>query len=272
MKVNYDIDDFEADVIQRSHAMPVLVDFWAEWCGPCKVLGPILERLADQNRDEWVLAKLDTEAHPTIAAQYGIRSIPNVKLFVDEQVTDEFTGALPEPRVLEWLQNAIPSRYRAQVEGARQLLLEDRASQAQEILQTVVAAEPNNDQATTLLAQALLSSDVEQAMKTVERVELGSKYFEAADSIRTLARMFGSIDAPQSLPEDKVKEMYLRAIRAARSNDFEAALDGFIEVILKDRYYDDDGSRKACIAIFKLLGEDHEITGRYRTVLSRALY
>ena len=270
--MNHDIDNFETDVIQRSHSIPVLVDFWADWCGPCKVLGPILERLADQHRDEWVLAKLDTEEHPTISAQYGIRSIPNVKLFVDGRVTDEFTGAVPEPKVVEWLQNAIPSKYRAQVEGARQLLLENRASHAQEILQTVVAAEPSNDQATTLLAQALLGSDVEQAMKTVERVNLGSKYFEAADSIKALAKMLKSIEAPQSLPQDKVKDVYVNAIRATSSGDFEAALDGFIEVIRKNRYYDNDGSRKACIAIFKLLGEDHEITRRYRTTFSSALY
>ena len=144
---------------ERSYTLPVLVDFWAEWCGPCKVLGPILERLAKQHEGEWALAKLDTEEHRAIAAKYTIRSIPNVKLFVDGEVGDEFVGALPEPAVVEWLSKAVPSKYRVQLDGARQLLLEGRASSAQEMLETIIAAEPNNDQAIVLLGQTFLGSD-----------------------------------------------------------------------------------------------------------------
>ena len=268
----YDTIDFETDVIQRSQEVPVLVDFWAEWCGPCKVLGPVLERLADRNRGEWALAKLDTEAFPAIAGQYAIRSIPNVKLFVDGQVKDEFVGALPEPQVVDWLRKALPSRYRAELKGARQLLKEGRSAQAREILDHVVAADSANDEATVLLAQALLDSDPQQAVRTVEPVNLGSEHFEAAEAIRTLSGLFGRVESPDSLPLDSVRDLYLAAIDSARSNRFEAALDGFIEVIRKNRYYDDDGSRKACIAVFKLLGEDHETTRKYRSAFSSALY
>ena len=268
----YDTDDFETDVIQRSRTIPVLVDFWAEWCGPCKIIGPILERLAHEHEDEWALAKLDTDKHPAIAARYAIRSIPNVKLFVDGEVGDEFVGALPEPRIVEWLSKAVPSKYRAQLDGARQLLLEDRASHALEILQPVVAAEPDNDQAVALLGHALLNSDSQQAVKTVERIELGSKYFEAAEAISTLANMFKLIGDAESLPVDPVKDEYLNAVRETQANNFEGALDGFVSVIRKNRYYDDDGSRKACIAIFKLLGEEHEVTKKYRPTFASALY
>ena len=182
----FDTDDFEKDVIARSYDVPVLVDFWAEWCGPCKVLGPVLERLAQRSAGEWELAKLDTDKHPAIAARYGIRSIPNVKLFVDGEVANEFVGALPERTVEEWLKNAVPSKYRAQLEGARQLLLEDRAGEAREMLRPVVAAEPENHQAAALLAQALFGSDPEEALRTVEPIRLGSDYYEVADAIRTL--------------------------------------------------------------------------------------
>jgi putative thioredoxin len=271
-QATYDVNDFAADVLERSFSIPVLVDFWAEWCGPCKVLGPVLEKLAGQHEGEWALAKLDTEAHPQISAQYAIRSIPNVKLFVDGKVTDEFVGALPESKVVEWLSKAIPSKYRAQLEGARELLSQDRASQAQEILLPIVAAEPDNHEALVLLARAMFSSDYERAAKTVEPVKLGSEQFEAAEAIRTLANAFTQIADPQSLPEDPVKEPYLIAIGAARSNDFEAALEGFLGVIRKNRYYDDDGSRKACISIFNLLGNDDQITKKYRPTLGSALY
>lgn len=268
----YDTDDFATDVIQRSHTVPVLVDFWAEWCGPCKILGPVLERLADANDGEWELAKLNTESHQDIAGQYGIRSIPNVKLFVDGEVVNEFVGALPEPRVVDWLRTAIPSKYRAQLAGARQLLADNGASGAIEMLQNIVAAEPGNDEATVLLGQAFLSSDHRQAVEIVEPVELGSKHYEAAEAVKTLATVFGSLDSGQQLADSPVREGYVAAIRDARSHAYESALEGFLEVVRRDRQYDEDGARKAIIAIFKLLGEEHPLTGKYRRALSSALY
>ena len=268
----YDTDDFETDVIQKSHTVPVLVDFWAEWCGPCKILGPVLERLAGQNGDEWVLAKLDTEKHPTIAARYAIRSIPNVKLFVDGQVSDEFVGALPEAQVVDWLSKAVPSKHRVLLDGAKQLLLENNPSQARDILETILAAEPRNEQASVLLAQALLESNPDRALEIAGPINLGSKYFDAAEAVRTLAAIFSRIDGSESLPDGPVRDAYLTAIRDARSNSFETALTGFIDVIRKSRYYDDDGARKACIAIFHLLGEDHEVTKRHRPAFGSALF
>ena len=271
MQVAFDTDDFEKDVIARSHEVPVLVDFWAEWCGPCKVLGPVLERLARHSGGRWELAKLDTDRHPAVSARYGIRGIPNVKLFVDGQVVDEFVGALPERTVEEWLKKAVPSRYRAQLEGARQLLLEDRAVQAGEMLHPIVAAEPDNDQAAALLAQALFGSDPRRALRAVEPIELGSDYYEVAEAVRTLVASFTRLDDSPP-PEDPARDTYARAVAAARAGDFQAALDGLIEVVRKNRYYDDDGARKTCIAIFKLLGEDHPTTRRSRPLLSNALY
>ena len=268
----YDTDQFEIDVIQKSYTIPVLVDFWAEWCGPCKVLGPVLEKLALEHEDEWLLAKLNTEAHPAIAAQYAIRSIPNVKLFVDGQVSKEFVGALPEPQVVEWLRKAVPSKYRIQLDGARQLLLEKRTAHAREILDTVIAAEPDNGQAIVLLAQAHLETDPEQAVRTLEPIKLGSEHSEDAEGIRTLVGMFKHIEQAGSLPDHAVRAEYETAIHEARSGSYEAALSGFVNVIRRNRYYDDDGARKACIAIFKLLGEDHQVTRAYRDALSNALY
>ena len=268
----YDTDDFESDVIQKSYTVPVLVDFWAAWGGPCKTLGPILEDLAQQNGGEWLLAKLDTEKHPTVAAQYAIRSIPNVKLFVDGEVSDEFVGALSEMQVVEWLRKAVPSKYRLQLDGAKLLLTENKTSQARELLETILAAEPRNEQALVLLGQALLASDLVQALKIIEPINMDSKYFETAQAIRTLEGMFRHINEPELLPEGAVKGTYLTAIRDVRANNFETALAGFIEVVRKNRYYDDDGARKTCIAIFHLLGEEHEATKRHQRVLASTLF
>ena len=269
--VSYDTDDFERDVVERSHSIPVLVDFWASWCGPCKVLGPILERLARGQEDEWVLAKLDTERHRDVAARYGIRSIPNVKLFVDGEVSTEFVGALPEPKIVEWLRKAVPSKYGTQIDRARGLILGNRAAGAREMLEPIVAVEPDNDQALAALAFALLESDPKRALSTVESIKPGSTHFEAAEAVRALVGLYAREDR-QVLPQDAVRDLYQSAIRDARASDFEAALGSFVEVIHKNRYYDDDGARKACIAIFKLAGEDQQLTRTYRPILSTALY
>ena len=100
--------DFQSDVIEVSKATPVLVDFWAEWCGPCVYLSPTLEKLAEEAGDSWTLLKVNTESQPELAVRYGIRSIPNVKLFVNGEISGEFIGALPEEEIKRWLESNIP--------------------------------------------------------------------------------------------------------------------------------------------------------------------
>ena len=270
--MTYDTNSFDRDVVERSWTIPVLVDFWADWCGPCSVLGPILERLAGEHSDEWAFVKLDTEAHPQIAARYGVRSIPNVKLFVDGQVSDEFVGALPEARVVGWLRKVLPSRFLSQLAEARRVLSDNGTGPALEILRPLVAAEPDNHEALVVMARAVLYSDANEAAAIVSSVQLGSPHFAEADAIRALCLTFATLDDPRLLPESPVKERYLQAVHSARDGYFEAALEGFIDVVRKDRKYNDDGSRKACVAVFNLLGNDHELTRKFRAALSSALF
>jgi len=270
--MNNEINDFTTDVIERSCKIPVLVDFWAEWCDPCRVLGPVLERLAEQAKDRWILAKLNTELHSDIAAQYGVQGIPAVKLFVDGEIVGEFVGAMPEEMIVQWLRKVLPSKHREQIKQAQQLLAEQKIRQAQKLLQKVIKAEPENHQATVLLARTYMYSDLQKALELVGDIRADSEYFDLAEALRTFGTLFQVSSQPEKLSENLVKEQYLTAIDRLRAGNFGGALEEFIEVIRHNRSYDDDGARKACIAIFKVLSEDHEITKKYRKEFSSALY
>ena len=152
------------------------------------------------------------------------------------------------------------------------MLAENDAGPALETLWPITEAEPDNDEALALTARALLHTDFDQAAMIAGRVGLGSSHYDEAEAVRTLASMFARVDDPGPLPDNPVKEDYLQALRSARSGNFKAALDGLIDVVRKDRRYDDDGARRCCVAIFYLLGNDHELTRRSRAVLSSALY
>ncbi len=117
-----EVTNFQKDVIEKSFDKPVLVDFWAEWCAPCRMIGPILEKLAEENKDNWELVKVDTDKNQEFATKYGVRGIPNVKLFRNGEVINEFTGALPEPAIKEWLKKSIPSKFADQIEHAKIIL------------------------------------------------------------------------------------------------------------------------------------------------------
>jgi putative thioredoxin len=270
--MSYDVVDFKKDVIDRSHELPVLVDFWAEWCGPCRILGPVLERLAKHNEGRWELRKVDTERFVEVAADYAIRSIPNVKLFVDGKPVDEFVGALPERAVEAWLAKAVPDERQKIVDHADELLRTGKRADAASLLAEVIPGLPDNERARAMLALATVYENPGRAADLVKDIDSISPEGRSADAVRTIGRLIDIARNGTSLPAGSVRSDYLAAAAAASRQDFRAALEGFIGVVRKDRTYDEDGARKACLAIFAYLGEEHEVTRQFRREFGSALF
>ncbi len=268
-----EVDDFQGEVIETSRSVPVLVDFWAPWCGPCHALGPVLERLAAQNEGQWRLAKLNTDEHPDVSQEYGIRGIPAVKLFVDGRVVDEFTGALPEYAVKEWLEKALPSEAKKRLQAAERALQAGDASDAEALLNDVLELEPQNPKARVLLAQILAFRDPERATELASGSAFaGPGFIQIEEAVKTVARLFERTENLDDLPDGEGREAYQTGIEAFAAGDLDVAIERFLEVIQTDRYYDDDGARKACVAIFTLLGNDHPVVKKYRRRFDMALY
>lgn len=258
--------DFESEVIEASHERPVLVDFWAAWCGPCLMLGPVLERL-DAETDAWSLVKVDTEANPHLAQRFGIRGIPAVKLFVRGEPVAEFTGALPEPHVRRWLDEHLPSEQKERLARARHLLAAGDRAAARPLLEEAVRTDPDDEDARTLLARTLAFGEPERAAALVDGL-----YNPEADAVRTLARFLTLPDQPEDLDEAPVRADYLAAAHALRDGDMDGALERLLAVLQQQRGYDDDGARKAIVAIFQLLGEADPTVRKHRPVFNRSLY
>lgn len=268
--MNYEVTDFQTDVIEASRTQPILVDFWAPWCGPCRVLSPTLERLAEQADGKWKLVTVNTDQHPHESSRYGIRGIPAVKLFVDGEVIDEFTGALPEYAVKQWLEKAIPSETKKRVERAEQEIAAGNRDQARALLESTLEEEPGNSKARVLLAQLLAFEDPDRSVELVtESAFAGPGYIQIEEAVKTVARLY-SLNG--ELPDGEGREAYGAGIDALKSGRYETAVQKFIEVIQKDRYYDDDGARKACVALFTLLNNDHPAVANYRRKFDMALY
>jgi putative thioredoxin len=269
--------DFEQDVIEASREAPVLVDFWAPWCQPCQVLGPRLEALAEEAASDedaaWSLVKVNTDEEPGLAQRFGVRGLPTVKLFHEGEVIDEFTGAKPERALRQWLDAALPSEEKARLESAREALAEGRFDTAASLLREARDDDPENDEAQILLARALVFDEPREAAALAdEAAPADSGLRQTQESVQTVSRllMIFEEDGP-ALPEGPPQD-YLRAIDALSRSDFDAALERFIAVVREDRDYDDDGARKACVALFTLLGPEHPATQKHRPVFDRALY
>ena len=235
------------DVMQASFQVPVLIDFWASWCQPCVALMPTLARLADEYGGKFLLGKLNTEEQQELAAQFGIRSIPNVKLFRDGQPVDEFMGALPESAVREFLDRHLPREANPQVDAARECLLAGDTDAAIEILDSLPPEDQDRPEVTELRNQLYFAGRVAGA----------------PDSAALQSRL----DADENDHEARLQ----LALHKVMAQDFETAMDLLLELIRKDRKYGDDAGRKELLKVFELLGDD-PLVGRYRTRMASLLY
>jgi putative thioredoxin len=280
--VSLSAENFHSVVIVGSRLAPVLVDFWAEWCAPCRSLTPVLEKLAAQYRGRLTVATLNTEEEQAVAAQLGIRSLPTVMLFKDGDVVDQFMGALPEQHVREFLERHLPRESDAQIARARGLLASGDLPGAEKLLAQVRQADPDNPRLIPLEASVRAEAgDIEGAAEAIARVPL-----EIADDPEVSALRgrlhFASLvaDAPDSAalsarletdPGDS-EACYLLAARHASRGDYETALGLLLALVKRDRGYGDDAARKAMVMIFDLLGGEGALVTDYRGKMLNALY
>ncbi|KAB2924060.1 MAG: tetratricopeptide repeat protein [Dechloromonas sp.] len=275
------LEDFEAKVLLPADTVPVLVDFWAPWCEPCKVLKPMLEKLADEYAGRFLLAKVNSDEFPELAQHFGVRSIPSVKVLFQGQLVDEFNGALPESQLRAFIDRvALPAGPggTSPREQAAALVTEGQLDAALAILVEASNQTPD-DEAIRLDAIELLMqlgrNDEAQQLLAVEYKQEGDR----ATALRArLALARGAADtAPLEArlaanPDDHATRLELSRAYAAQSN-FRAALEAALEVVRRDRFFDEGAGRKALLQLFEALaGEQYDdLVREFRRKLSAAL-
>ena len=264
--LDFEVKDFNKEVIDYSHQTPVLVDFWAEWCGPCKFIGPIVEKLATGAKGKWKLVKVNTEEKQDIATEWGIRGIPNLKLFYKGEVIDEVSGAMPEADMRKWLAEKLPSKAKTLTMEAARLIAEGNIEEGVVKLEQALDEDDSLDQAKLLLArQKIWHSPAEASVLLA-----GIHYLEPAREILLIAEVLSlkKDDFADAVSKNDLWE----GLVAVRKQDFAIALDRLIKAIIIDKSYHKELARRLVVALFHYLGETNEITRKFRQQFDMALY
>lgn len=275
-------DNFGTEVLEKSRHTLVVVDFWADWCAPCRVLMPLLQRLAEEYQGRFLLAKVNSDEQQALATQWSVRSLPTVKLFRDGQVVDEFLGAQAEPVIRSVLERHLLRESDALREAASAALQAGDTARALALLQKALASDPERLAVKMDLAVALMQcgdldgvSDILRTLPLQEREEKAVKLLEAqlgfarvAQSVPPLAELRRRL----AVHEDDLQSRYELGALSAVEGDYGEALAQFFEIMKRDRRFKDDIGRRGLLAVFEIMGDDHELVQQYRRKMAPLLY
>jgi len=275
-------DDFDTEVLEKSRHTLVVVDFWAAWCAPCRILMPLLEQLAKEYQGKFLLAKVNSDEQQALAAQWSVRSLPTVKLFRDARMVDEFLGAQPEPVIRSTLERHLPRESDALREAARAALQAGDRTRALTLLKKALALDPDRLEVKMDLAVALMQSGdldgVDDILTTLPLPEREEEAVKALVAQLSLAR--GAQSAPPlaelqqrlAAHEDDLQSRYELGALYALEGDYGEALAQFFEIMKRDRRFNDDIGRRSLLAVFEILGDDHQLVQQYRRKMAPLLH
>ncbi len=269
--------DFEFEVLAYSQQVPVIVDFWAEWCGPCKVLGPLLEKLAEEGNGSFRLAKVDVDENPNLAMRFNVRGIPTVKAFRDGNVISEFTGARPEPLVREFIRSLAPSQSDLTLEKGVSYLHQLLPEKAETAFRSVLENMPQNPAAMLGLAKSLLLQGCGAESRKLLRSIPASREYSKAEMLLPLASALEDLEEKdfQILSDendDPLEASYFNALRLVTRGNIPASLDGFLEILQQDKRYRGGEAHKIVLGLLELISEDEDLARQYRSELASVLF
>jgi len=270
--VHVDESDFEYEVLQYSTQVPVVVDFWASWCIPCRVLGPKLEALAREGEGRFRLAKVNVDENAKLAKRYKVRNIPVVKAFVDGHVVAEFSGVPSDDRLNTFVHQLAPAPEDLMYEKGNSLLAQEDFGTAESAYREFLSTYPDHPGALLgLIRSLLLQGEGREASILLDSFPASSEY-ATAQLLKPVANAFSEYNQDSVQSDQALDAVFRNGIRLARRGNILAAMDGFLDILRKDRNYRGGEVKEIFVGLLALIGESHPEARQYRKDLSTALF